>query len=170
MALAQLEVGSAGTGLSLCTMPTAFSNGKVSTKRTNSSNLKSKAGVSATAVALMRSMSRVKARSTGARRGWATLVSRCSAELSAANSGCTLPVSWACCCAKRIADSISTTKFSSRERDKLCISSSSWLRCRATSLSLASVTDRRAAVSRASSSACLDITRASTACVPVSAL
>ena len=50
-------------------------------------------GVSATEVALMRSMSRVTARSTGAKRGCATLVKRCSAELRAANKGCTLPVS-----------------------------------------------------------------------------
>jgi hypothetical protein len=33
----------------------------------------------------------------------------------------------------RKADSMSTTRFSSRERDRLCINSSSWLRCKATS-------------------------------------
>ena len=36
------------------------------------------------------------------------------------------------CCARRRLDSMSTTRFSSRERDRLCISSSSWLRAVAT--------------------------------------
>jgi hypothetical protein len=60
------------------------------------------------------------------------------ALLRAATRGSRLPVSWACCCAMRMADSMSTTRFSSRERDRLCISSSSWLRCSATSPTRAS--------------------------------
>ena len=33
-------------------------------------------------------------------------------------------IQWACCCANRTEDSMSTTRFSSRERDRLCINSS----------------------------------------------
>ena len=108
------------------------------------------------------------ARNKGAKRGCATLVKRICDDCNAANSGWTLPVSCDCCWARRMADSISTTKFSSRERDRLCIKSSSCARCNDTSLNLASVTARRAAVSRASSSACLALTRASTAWVDTS--
>ena len=87
------------------------------------------------------------ARSTGASRGWATLDKRFCAACRATNRGCTLPVSSACCCAKPKADSISTTRFSSRERDRLCIRSSSWVRCNATSLKRASSKATLAAVS-----------------------
>ena len=95
---------------------------------------------------------------------------RWSADFSAATSGSRLPVSWACCCASRMADSMSTTRFSSRERDRLCISSSSWVRCRDTSLSLASVSAWRAAVSRVCSMAWRAMARASTEAAPASAL
>ena len=42
---------------------------------------------------------------------------------------------------------MSTTRFSSRERDRLCINSSNWVRCSETSLKRASVTASLAAVS-----------------------
>jgi hypothetical protein len=81
----------------------------------------------------MRSMSRAIAARRRASRGCAARARRWSAVRSAASSGSALPVSCVCCCARRSADSMSTTRFSSRERDRLCISSSSWVRCRATS-------------------------------------
>ena len=118
----------------------------------------------------MRLMSRVIARCNCASRGCAARVTRWSALLSAATSGSTLPVNWACCCARRIADSMSTTRFSSRERDRLWIRSSSWVRCNATSLNLTSDSASRAAVSRVSSWAWRARVRASSACTPESAL
>ena len=172
MARAQLKVSGAVAGFAEALLtadaPTALSKTKLSTARTNSSILMSNVGVSVTGVALICSISRTMARNKGANRGCATLVKRICDDCNAANSGCTLPVSCDCCCARRMADSISTTRFSSRERDKLCIKSSSCARCSATSLNLASVTAKRAAVSRANSSACLALTRASTAWVDTS--
>ena len=170
MARAQLRVSGAGfvAALLATEVPTALSRAKLSTARTNSSILMSNVGVSVTGVALICSISRTMARNTGANRGCATLVKRNCEDCSAANSGCTLPVSCDCCWARRMADSMSTTRFSSRERDRLCIKSSSCARCKDTSLNLASVTAKRAAVSRANSSACLALTRASTAWVDTS--
>ena len=137
--------------------------GRSSTRRTRSSSRFSSAGVSVMAAVLMRSMSRTMARCSGASRGWAARVMRWSADLRALSRGSALPVSWACCCARRSADSMSTTKFSSRERDRLCISSSSWVRCRATSLRRVSLTVWRVAVSRATSWASRATVRASMA-------
>ena len=148
---------------------TAFSTGSSSTWRTRSSRRASRPAVSVTVARVRRSRSRPMARCTGARRGWAARSMRWLALLSAATRGSRLPVSCACCCARRMADSMSTTRFSSRERDRLCMSSSSWLRCSATSLTRASATDRRAAVSRTSSSAWRAMVRASMACAPESA-
>ena len=91
------------------------------------------------------------ARCSGLRRGWAARVRRWSADFSAASKGSALPVSWACCWASRSADSTSTTRFSSRERDRLCISSSSWPRCRLTSLRRVSCSASRADSRRAPS-------------------
>jgi len=125
--------------------------------------------VSVTLARPRRSRSLSIARCTGARRGWAARSMRCWALLSAATRGSRLPVSCACCCASRTADSMSTTRFSSRERDRLCISSSSWLRCSATSLIRVSATDSLAAVSRTSSCACRAMVRASMASAPDSA-
>ena len=149
---------------------TALASGNSSASRTSSSSLTSRAAVSDTVLALTRPTSRAIERCSGARRGCAARATRCSALLRAASSGSTLPVNWACCCASRIADSISTTRFSSRERDRLCINSSSWLRCSATSLRRASATAARAAVSRASSMACRATARASPDCAMLSAL
>ena len=127
---------------------TALSTGRSSTWRTSSSSRPSRPAVSVTAARVSRSRSRPMALCRGARRGWAARSMRWLADFSAATSGSRLPVSWACCCASRMADSMSTTRFSSRERDRLCISSSSWLRCSATSLTRASATESRADVSR----------------------
>ena len=149
---------------------TALASGKSSARRTSSSILMSSVGVSDKVVALMRSTSRAMARCSGLSLGCAARNTRWSAVFNAASSGSTLPVSCACCCARRTVDSISTTRFSSRERDRLCISSSSWVRCRATSLNLASDTASLAAVSCASSWAALAIMRASIDWAPESAL
>ena len=70
----------------------------------------------------------------------------------------------------RKADSMSTTKVSSRERDRLCINSSSCVRCKATSEMRASMSETRAALSCTVSWACLAQVLASSACKPVSAL
>ena len=148
--------------------PTAYSVGRSSTSRTRSSSRESSAGVSVMAAALMRSMSRLTARCSGASRGWAARDIRWSAVLRALSSGSALPVRLACCCARRRDDSMSTTRFSSRERDRLCIRSSSCERCRATSLRRVSFTVRRAAVSRDSSWASRATVRASMAWVLVS--
>ncbi|OIQ67942.1 hypothetical protein GALL_504770 [mine drainage metagenome] len=100
--------------------------------------------------------SRVRSDCTARRRicalGLGERTSRASALCRVAISGCTLPMSCACCCARRKAASMSTTRFSSRERDRLCMSSSSWLRCKATSLRRASSKAAREAVSWASAS------------------
>ena len=149
---------------------TALASTSSSASRTSSSSLTSKLGVSLTAADLMRSMSRTIARCNAVSLGCAARSTRWSADRSAASKGSTLPVSWACCWAKRIADSMSTTRFSSRERDRLCISSCSWVRCSEISLSRASNTATRAAVSRASSWAWRALARASCACSPVWAL
>ena len=148
--------------------PTAYSVGRSSTSRTRSSSRDSRAGVSVMAAALIRSMSRLTARCSGASRGWAAREIRWSAVLRALSSGSALPVRLACCCARRRDDSMSTTRFSSRERDRLCIRSSSCERCRATSLRRVSFTVRRAAVSRDSSWASRATVRASMAWVLVS--
>ena len=95
---------------------------------------------------------------------------RWSPALSAASSGSALPVTCACCSARRTADSMSTTRFSSRERDRLCISSSSCERCSATSATRVSVSASRAAVSRTASCAWRASVRASMDCASASAL
>ncbi len=147
---------------------TAFLSGSSSTWRSSSSSRASRPAVSVTLALARRSRSSARARCTGARRGWAARSMRCCALLMEATSGCTLPVSWACCCARRTLASMSTTRFSSRERERLCISSSSWLRCRATSLSRVSCTARRADDSCASSLAWRARARASMAWRPAS--
>ncbi|MNY23983.1 hypothetical protein D3C86_1576710 [compost metagenome] len=110
------------------------------------------------------------ARCTGVSRGWAARSMRWAALRSVATSGSRLPVSCDCCCAMRIAVSMSTISVSSRVRDRLCTSSSSWLRCSVTSPTRASMTEMRAALSRATSCASRAMVRASIACVPESAL
>jgi hypothetical protein len=148
---------------------TSLCTGRSSTRRTSSSRRASRPAVSVTLARASRSRSRVMARWIGARRGWAARSMRCWALLSAATSGSRLPVSCACCWARRMAASMSTTRFSSRERDRLCMSSSSWLRCSADSFTRASSTLRRVLASRASSSAWRARVRASTAWVLESA-
>ena len=110
------------------------------------------------------------ARCSGASRGCAARATRCSPALSAASSGCTLPVAWACSSARRTADSMSTTRFSSRERERLCISSSSWARCSVSSDTRVSSSARRAAASLTVSCAWRARARASVAWTVASAL
>ena len=133
--------------------PTALAKGNSSASKTNSSSCNSSAGVSESGVFCTRAMSRAIARCSGARRGCAARPRRKSAIFSADTKGSMLPVSCACCCARRTAASISTTRFSSRERERLCISSSTCARCSETSVSLTSVTASLAAVSIAKSRA-----------------
>jgi hypothetical protein len=59
-------------------------------------------------------------------------------------------------------ESMSTTRFSSRDRDMLCMSSSNWVRCSDSSAMRASMTEVRAALSRARSWASRASVRAST--------
>ena len=115
-------------------------------------------------------MSRVIAVRTRASRGCAARERRWSAVRKAASSGSELPVSCVCCCARRSADSMSTTRFSSRVRERLCIRSSSCVRCSATSDRRASSTAWRATASRAMSWAWRASALASIAFAPVSAL
>ena len=153
-----------------CAPPTALSAGRSSTPRIRSSSFSSASPSSPLALARMRSMSRAwraaAAPAAAARRARGAGRRPCSA----ASSGSTLPVSCACCCARRRADSMSTTRFSSRERDRLCISSSSCVRCSATSPTRVSASARRAAVSRAVSCAWRASVRASIDCASASAL
>jgi len=142
--------------------------GHSSTWRASSSSRRTRPGMSASGAFWMRSMSRAMARCTGFRRGWAARAMRWSAACSAEISGWAVPVSWACCCAKRSADSRSWTRLSSRERESVSISSSSWLRCRLTSDSRTSATASRACSSCVRASACAANRRASAACVALS--
>ena len=147
----------------------SLATGSSSTSRASSSSLSISAGTSVTLAFLTRSMSRATARCRALKRGCAARARRVSADLSAASRGSALPVSSACCCASRSSDSTSTTRFSSRERDRLCISSSSWLRCRLISPSRVSCNASRAASPRASSCASRAKVRASIAWAPESA-
>ncbi len=122
----------------------------------------SRPAVSVTLMRASRSRSRSSARITGARRGCAARSMRWRAFLSVATSGCRLPDSSACCWARRMEESMSTTRFSSRERDMLCRSSSSCVRCSDSSAMRASMTEVRAALSRARSWASRARVRAST--------
>ena len=108
------------------------------------------------------------ARSTGASRGWAARCRRCRADCRVASKGSALPVSWACCWAMRRPASMSTSRFSSRERERLWISSSSCPRCRATSPKRPSIRLSRAALSLTVSWACLAQALASSDCCPAS--
>ena len=149
---------------------TALSTGRSSTWRTRSSRRASRPAVSVTLVCLRCSRSCSMARCTGARWGCAVRSMRCWALCSAAIRGCMLPVSWACCCDMRSTDSRSTTRFSSRVRDRLLTSSSIWLRCRARSPSRVSTAVRRATASVTCSCAWRATVRASMDWVPASAL
>ncbi|MCY1171530.1 hypothetical protein D9M73_116430 [compost metagenome] len=166
-----LAAGAAGAGAALRGVVfMALAIGRSSTSRLNSSSLISRTGTSVRLAARTRSRSLAIARCRGFRRGWAARDRRRSADFSAATMGSTLPVSCACCWASRSPDSMSTTRFSSRERDRLCISSSSCVRCRLTSLMRVSWIASRAASSRVLSWAALARVRASIAWAPESVL
>ncbi len=137
--------------------------------RTTSSTLIERVATSATLDALARSRSRAIARRIGSSRGWLARASRSSLCFRVATSGSALPVRADCCTAARIADSMSLTRFSSRERATERTSSSSWPRCSATSPSRASSSATLAVASciaswawRASSSA--SATRSALSC------
>ena len=125
----------ANFGLSSTVGGGALASGISSISSASSSIFTSKAGVSARAMLLMRARSLATARWTRAKRGCAARERRKSTACKVSTTGSMLPLNWACCCAKASADSMSTSRFSSRARDRLCISSSNWLRCRATSAS-----------------------------------
>ncbi len=148
----------------------ALATGSSSAMRVSSSILIISTGTSVRLAALMRSRSLASARCKGFSRGCAARCRRWAAVVMAAIKGTALPVNWACCCASRKADSMSTTRFSSRERDRLCISSSSWARCKLTSLIRFSCKASRAVSSRALSCAALASVRASIDWAPESKL
>ena len=141
----------------------ALATGNSSTILVSSSILIISTGTSVRLAVFMRSRSLASARSNGLSRGWAARSKRSLADVMAAINGTALPVSWACCCASLSADSMSTTRFSSRERDRLCISSSSWVRCKLTSLMRFSWPASLAVSSRVASCAALASVRASMA-------
>ena len=121
--------------------------------RTTSSTLIESVATSATLDALARSRSRTIARRIGSSRGWLARARRSSLCFRVATSGSALPVSADCCTAARTADSMSFTRFSSRERATERTSSSSWPRCSATSPRRASSSATLAVASRIASCA-----------------
>ena len=104
------------------------------------------------------------ARRTPSSRGWLKRASRSSACFSAATSGSAVPVIADCWTATRTPASMSTSTFSSRDRESDWIRSSSWPRCSDTSATRASSSAILAALSRMPSCACLASMCASAAC------